>query len=60
MAGYSGGGMATAIAAVIASTYAPELKLAGSAYGGAPMNIDKMAKALGQQKHSAFGEPCRV
>ncbi|MCW2295541.1 lipase family protein [Rhodococcus erythropolis] len=55
MAGYSGGAMATAIAAAIAPTYAPELQLAGSAYGGAPMNIDKMAKALGQQKHPAFG-----
>ncbi|MFI7166509.1 lipase family protein [Rhodococcus erythropolis] len=55
MAGYSGGGMATAMAAAIAPTYAPELELAGSAYGGAPMNIDKMAKALGQQKHPAFG-----
>lgn len=55
MAGYSGGGMATAMAAAIAPTYAPELDLAGSAYGGAPMNIDKMAKALGQQKHPAFG-----
>ncbi|MFG1783423.1 lipase family protein [Rhodococcus oryzae] len=55
MAGYSGGGMATAMAAAIASTYAPELKLAGSAYGGAPMNIDKMAKALGEVRHPAFG-----
>lgn len=55
MAGYSGGGMATAMAAAIAPVYAPELELAGSAYGGAPMNIDKMAKALGQQKHPAFG-----
>ncbi|MET4614160.1 dienelactone hydrolase [Rhodococcus sp. PvR044] len=55
MAGYSGGGMSTAMAAAIASTYAPELKLAGSAYGGAPMNIDKMAKTLGEQRHPAFG-----
>ncbi|WP_081830416.1 lipase family protein [Rhodococcus sp. UNC363MFTsu5.1] len=55
MAGYSGGGMATAMAAAIAPTYAPELELAGSAYGGAPMNIDKMAKALGEQRHPVFG-----
>ncbi|MFI5436099.1 lipase family protein [Rhodococcus baikonurensis] len=55
MTGYSGGGMATAMAAAIAPVYAPELELAGSAFGGAPMNIDKMAKALGQQKHPAFG-----
>ena len=55
MAGYSGGGMATAMAAALAPTYAPELKLAGSAYGGAPMSISKMAKSLGDQNHPAFG-----
>lgn len=55
MAGYSGGGMATAMAAAIAGTYAPELKLAGSAYGGAPLNIGKMATALGENPHPVFG-----
>ncbi|NKS56337.1 lipase [Rhodococcus hoagii] len=55
MAGYSGGGMATAMAAAIAPTYAPDVRLAGSAYGGAPLNIGKMAKALGQDPHPVFG-----
>ncbi|MGO4201943.1 lipase family protein [Rhodococcus sp. TAF43] len=55
MAGYSGGGMATAMAAALAGAYAPELKLAGSAYGGAPLNIGKMATALGENPHPAFG-----
>ncbi len=54
--GYSGGGMATAWAAALAPTYAPDLDLAGSAYGGAPMNLIKMAEGLGYNKpHPAFG-----
>lgn len=54
--GYSGGGMATAWAAALAPTYAPGLKLAGSAYGGAPMNLIKMAEGLGYNNpHPAFG-----
>lgn len=55
IAGYSGGGMATAMAAALAPTYAPELKLAGSAYGGVPMNIGEMASMLGESSHPAFG-----
>lgn len=54
--GYSGGGMATAWAAALAPTYAPGLRLAGSAYGGAPMNLIKMAEGLGYNSpHPAFG-----
>ena len=53
--GYSGGGMASAWAAAW-STYAPGLRLAGSAYGGAPMNLIKMAEGLGYNNpHPAFG-----
>lgn len=55
MAGYSGGGMATAWAAALAPTYAPELDIAGVAAGGVPMNISKMAKVLGDNPHPAFG-----
>lgn len=55
IAGYSGGGMATAMAAALAPTYAPELNLAGSAYGGVPMNIGEMAAELGESAHPAFG-----
>lgn len=55
LAGYSGGGMATAMAAAIAPTYAPDLQLAGSAFGGAPLNIGKMAEALGGNPHPVFG-----
>jgi hypothetical protein len=55
IAGYSGGGMATAWAAALAPTYAPEINLVGVAQGGVPMNIGKMANALGQDPHPAFG-----
>lgn len=55
MAGYSGGGMATAMAAALAPSYAPELDLVGSAYGGAPLNIGDMAEGLGNAPHPAFG-----
>ncbi|QDC15540.1 lipase [Rhodococcus ruber] len=55
LAGYSGGGMATGWAAALAPTYAPDLKLVGAAMGGVPMNIRKMAEALGENPHPAFG-----
>ncbi|GAB2703341.1 lipase family protein [Nocardia thraciensis] len=55
MLGYSGGGMATAWAAALAPSYAPELRLAGSAAGGVPMNIATMARALGLAPHPMFG-----
>jgi acetyl esterase/lipase len=55
MAGYSGGGMATAWAAALQPTYAPELELAGAAVGGAPMNLVTMAQTLGWDPHPAFG-----
>ncbi|MEU7631142.1 lipase family protein [Nocardia sp. NPDC049220] len=55
LAGYSGGGMATAWAAALQPSYAPELQLAGAAVGGAPMNLEKMAEALGFEPHPAFG-----
>ncbi|MGW4248761.1 lipase family protein, partial [Nocardia sp. NPDC004722] len=45
--GYSGGGMATAWAAALQPRYAPELRLAGAAAGGVPMNLVKMIEALG-------------
>jgi Secretory lipase len=55
MAGYSGGGMATAWAAALAASYAPELKIVGAAEGGVPANITKMARQLGFNPHPAFG-----
>jgi len=55
LGGYSGGGMATSWAAALAPTYAPELNIVGAAEGGAPMNIAKMASALGANPHPAFG-----
>lgn len=55
MAGYSGGGMATAFAAALAPAYAPELDIVGVAEGGVPMNLGKMAHALGTAPHPAFG-----
>ncbi|MFW0784605.1 lipase family protein [Gordonia sp. CPCC 206044] len=56
MAGYSGGGMATAWAAALAPTYAPDLRIVGAAYGGVPMDLIKMAEGLGYDNpHPAFG-----
>ncbi len=56
MAGYSGGGMATAWAAALQPTYAKDLKIAGAAYGGVPMDLVKMAEGLGYANpHPAFG-----
>lgn len=55
LSGYSGGGMATAFAAALAPSYAPELPIVGVAEGGVPMNIGKMAQALGTAPHPVFG-----
>ncbi len=55
MAGYSGGGMATAWAAALAPSYAPDLRIAGAAAGGVPMNMVKMLEGLGYGSHPAFG-----
>ncbi|MGW5573978.1 lipase family protein [Nocardia thailandica] len=55
MAGYSGGGMATAWAAALAPDYAPELTIAGAAMGGVPMNLIAMLEGLGFGGHPAFG-----
>ncbi|WUD70161.1 lipase family protein [Nocardia sp. NBC_00508] len=55
LAGYSGGGLATAWAAALQPSYAPELELAGAAFGGAPMNMVTMAEALGLGPHRSFG-----
>ncbi|MFD8247237.1 lipase family protein [Nocardia sp. NPDC059691] len=53
--GYSGGGMASAWAAALAPTYAPELSLVGVASGGVPMNLVKMIEGLGYAPHAVFG-----
>ncbi|QIS24652.1 lipase family protein [Nocardia terpenica] len=55
MAGYSGGGMATAWAAALQPRYAPELRIAGAATGGVPMNLKTMVEALNTNSHPAFG-----
>ncbi|WP_371829915.1 lipase family protein [Rhodococcoides trifolii] len=56
IAGYSGGGMASAWAAALAPSYAPELNIVGSAQGGVPMNLLKMAMMLGADNpHPVFG-----
>ncbi|MFD0365009.1 lipase family protein [Nocardia sp. GCM10030253] len=55
MAGYSGGGMATAWAAALAPRYAPELDIAGAAAGGVPMNMVKMLEGVNLDPHPAFG-----
>ncbi|MFF2083202.1 lipase family protein [Nocardia sp. NPDC058176] len=55
MAGYSGGGMATAWAAALQPDYAPELDIAGAAMGGVPMNLVSMLEGLGFGSHPVFG-----
>ncbi|MFQ6398782.1 lipase family protein [Nocardia sp. KC 131] len=55
MAGYSGGGLATAWAAALQPSYASELQLVGAAIGGFPANLVTMAQALGYEPHPAFG-----
>lgn len=55
IAGYSGGGMATAWAAAMQPTYAPELKLAGVVAGGIPADLEEMALGLGFAPHPGFG-----
>ncbi|MFE7800726.1 lipase family protein [Nocardia sp. NPDC057440] len=55
MAGYSGGGMATAWAAALAPRYAPELDIAGAAAGGVPTNMVKMLEGIQFDPHPAFG-----
>ncbi|QNG20853.1 lipase [Rhodococcus triatomae] len=54
-AGYSGGAMATSWAAALAPVYAPDIQLAGSAYGGTPMDLTWMAESLGYDSHPVFG-----
>lgn len=44
--GYSQGGGATAKAAEMAATYAPELKVKGTASGGVPADLAKVAESL--------------
>lgn len=46
MLGYSGGGFATAWAAELAGSYAPELNIIGAAEGGLPVNPINVAKKV--------------
>jgi Secretory lipase len=46
LAGYSGGGQATAWASELAATYAPELRIVGAAQGGVPANPRLLAGSL--------------
>lgn len=55
LAGYSGGGMASAWAAALQPTYAPDLKLDGVVAGGIPADLEQMARGLGFAPHPGFG-----
>ncbi|MFQ6328797.1 lipase family protein [Nocardia sp. CWNU-33] len=55
IAGYSGGGMATAWAAALQPTYAPDLKLTAAVAGGIPADLEEMALSLGFNPHPGFG-----
>ncbi len=55
LAGYSGGGMATAWAAAMQPEYAPELKLDAVVAGGIPADLEQMALSLGFEPHPGFG-----
>jgi fermentation-respiration switch protein FrsA (DUF1100 family) len=52
--GYSGGGLASAWAAELAPTYAPELKLVGVSEGGVPPDITHVAKKIDGTLFSAI------
>ncbi len=55
IAGYSGGGMATAWAAALQPSYAPDLRLTAAVAGGIPADLEEMALALGFDPHPGFG-----
>ncbi|WP_081597279.1 lipase family protein [Nocardia cyriacigeorgica] len=55
IAGYSGGGMATAWAAALQPSYAPELELTAAVAGGIPADLEQMALGLGFGPHPGFG-----
>ncbi|MEU7634080.1 lipase family protein [Nocardia sp. NPDC049220] len=55
IAGYSGGAMATAWAAALQPTYAPDLRLTAAVAGGIPADLEEMATALGFEPHPGFG-----
>ncbi len=46
LAGFSGGGHASAWAAEMAAEYAPELNIVGSAMGGVPVNVKNVANKV--------------
>lgn len=53
--GYSGGGIATAWAANLQDTYAPDVNFVGAAQGGVPTDMTTMARMIGNTPHPAFG-----
>ncbi|MGJ0121097.1 lipase family protein [Williamsia sp. MIQD14] len=56
LSGYSGGGMATGAASTLQATYAPEVNIVGSVWGGVPTNLTQMAEVIGtDNSHPAFG-----
>ncbi|MCX5141655.1 alpha/beta fold hydrolase [Streptomyces sp. NBC_00338] len=52
--GYSQGGGATASAAELAPTYAPELKIKGAVVGAPPADMDKVADSMDGSAYGAF------
>ncbi|MFG2349747.1 alpha/beta fold hydrolase [Streptomyces phaeochromogenes] len=52
--GYSQGGGATASAAELAPTYAPELKLKGAVVGAPPADMNKVADSMDGSAYGAF------
>jgi hypothetical protein len=55
MLGYSGGGQATAWAAQLAPSYAPELKLVGAAQGGVGADLSNVLNAFDGQLFAGVG-----
>ncbi|WAC56255.1 lipase family protein [Gordonia sp. SL306] len=55
LAGYSGGAMASAFAAVLAPRFGRGLNLVGLSAGGTPMNIESIARSLGGTPNPLFG-----
>ncbi|MFJ4655844.1 lipase family protein [Nocardia sp. NPDC088792] len=55
LAGYSGGGMASAWAGALQPGYAPDVPLTAVVAGGIPADLEEMALGLGFAPHPGFG-----
>lgn len=55
LSGYSGGAMVAGFASIMAPKYAPDLNLVGAVIGGPPVDMEFMARTIGNKRHPGFG-----